>query len=319
MAKDGHDVIGREIACPRRCASHGMTVDRSVVIFQRLRSRTAGSLRLKGHGSMSEKKRSEHEAKANRGGKHAPAASGKGLKGSLTVLGTAAVLTVYAAGYARTESAARRLENEEAARRQPSTSPEPPPVANASPAVGVLGSTPAESASGSAAPAEVAIASEAEEERPSVTGPASSQPAAPRDSGSRSTEATVTIPTVANDAATGTMPSAPQADSSSTTVAAAPLYKDGSYKGLGWRMRHGQIEATVEIAGGKIVSAAVSMCDMRWPCSDINELVARVPRLQSSNVGMVGGATQSSEAFTSAVFQALIYAKAALQEQTSLQ
>lgn len=269
---------------------------------------TRGNLCPKGHGLMSEKSSPEKDADANRKRRQAPVGSGKSLKGSLTMLGTAAVLTVYAAGYARTESAARRLADEEAARRQSATFPEPPsPVAMASSSVGNLDSTAAVSVTAPPVPADMASASEPEsDEAPSSVGPPSdSEAVASNDSEPRPTETNATTAT--------------RADSATTTVAAAPMYKDGTYKGLGWRMRHGQIEATVEIAGGKIVSAAVSMCDMRWPCSDIDELVARVPRLQSSNVGMVGGATQSSEAFTSAVFQALVYAKAALQEPTSIQ
>src|SRR5687767_11832178 len=53
----------------------------------------------------------------------APRRSKKGLKLSLTALGTAAVLTIYAAGYALTEDAARRLD--EGLGAAPPTPPEP--------------------------------------------------------------------------------------------------------------------------------------------------------------------------------------------------
>jgi uncharacterized protein with FMN-binding domain len=47
---------------------------------------------------------------------------------------------------------------------------------------------------------------------------------------------------------------------------------------------------------------------MRWPCSDVNRLIPRVAQRQSTDIGIITGATQSSEAFQSAVRAALIQA-----------
>jgi uncharacterized protein with FMN-binding domain len=83
--------------------------------------------------------------------------------------------------------------------------------------------------------------------------------------------------------------------------------KDGSYVGTGFS-RHGDIEATVVIAGGKIVSANVTGCGTRYPCSRVNSLVREVVAKQAPPVDIVSGATDSSYAYVDAVTQALAQA-----------
>ena len=71
------------------------------------------------------------------------------------------------------------------------------------------------------------------------------------------------------------------------------------------RSRHGNIEATVVVQGGKIVSAKISQCLTRYPCSMIAALPGQVVAHQSAAVDFVSGATDSSTAFREAVTNAL--------------
>jgi uncharacterized protein with FMN-binding domain len=89
---------------------------------------------------------------------------------------------------------------------------------------------------------------------------------------------------------------------------AAPRYKDGTYTGWG-TSRHGDIQATVVIADGRIASAAISECWTRYPCSWIVKLPPQVAERQSPEVDYVSGATQSANAFYYAVIDALAKAK----------
>jgi uncharacterized protein with FMN-binding domain len=94
------------------------------------------------------------------------------------------------------------------------------------------------------------------------------------------------------------------APTAAAAQAATGKYKDGSYVGLG-RSRHGNIEATVVVQGGKIVSARISQCLTRYPCSMIAALPGEVVAQQSATVDFVSGATDSSTAFQQAVANAL--------------
>jgi uncharacterized protein with FMN-binding domain len=98
----------------------------------------------------------------------------------------------------------------------------------------------------------------------------------------------------------------------STAPASAPAaskYKDGTYTGWG-TSRHGDIQAQVVIADGRITSATIAQCLTRWPCSWIEPLPPQVVARQSAETDYVSGATQSTNAFYYAVVQAL--GKAAL-------
>jgi uncharacterized protein with FMN-binding domain len=245
--------------------------------------------------------RKRAEGDAVRGGT-SPASSGKGLKSSLTAIGTAAVLGVYAAGYARTDAAARRMEEELASHRLASA----PPVARRS----VTSSLFAATAAAPSAPPRVSS------DTPRAVGAAlRPRSDAPTPSASSRSSATQAPPdpstaTSAPEVAAAEAPPAAPIVPAEPAVPESP-YKDGVYKAAGWETRHGHVEVAVEIAEGRIASAAVVYCGMRWPCSDVNELIARVPQMQSSRVGMISGASQTSEAFTSAVATALSLSMAA--------
>jgi uncharacterized protein with FMN-binding domain len=81
-------------------------------------------------------------------------------------------------------------------------------------------------------------------------------------------------------------------------------YKDGTYVGLG-TSRHGNIEATVVIQGGRIVSAKVTRCMTRYPCSDVAPLVNETVAIQTTPVHHVSGASDSSRAYKMAIKNAL--------------
>jgi uncharacterized protein with FMN-binding domain len=165
------------------------------------------------------------------------------MSGSLASVSSAAVLTVYLAGYFRTESAADRFANLVAERR--------------------------------------------------VAATASRRVASVRDGLQARTTA---IPS-------GVLPE-PDPSAASGNAAPAQRWKDGTYDGWGFS-RHGNIQASVIIAGGRIASAIISQCRTRYSCSVIDMLPPQVARRQSPNVDYVSGATQSADAFYEAVVAAL--------------
>jgi uncharacterized protein with FMN-binding domain len=80
------------------------------------------------------------------------------------------------------------------------------------------------------------------------------------------------------------------------------------YQGWG-SSRHGDIQAEVEIKGGRIVSASISQCLTRYSCAWIAALPPQVVTRQSPETDYVSGATQSTNAFYYAVVEALAKAK----------
>jgi uncharacterized protein with FMN-binding domain len=220
--------------------------------------------------------------------------AGQKISSSLATLSSAAIFAVYAAGYHRTSSAADKFAAQDAQRRTAAAivagavAPQAalPPIA-ATPAV-----------------------------QPSLTPAAPPRKARPRVS-SGAAPKVAQAPTEDSPATPSAPPDATPADSPATKAAApAPPpvhYKDGTY--LGWgRSRHGDIQASVVIEGGRIVSSAIVQCLTRYSCSWIasgvkgvgyynlpEEVVAR----QSANVDYVSGATESSDAFYGAITSAL--------------
>jgi len=85
-------------------------------------------------------------------------------------------------------------------------------------------------------------------------------------------------------------------------------YKDGAYYGWG-TSRHGDLQAAVEIVDGWIISAYVSQCYTRYPCSRISRVVPQVVTRQSAEIDYVSGATVSINAFYYAVLEALSKAR----------
>jgi uncharacterized protein with FMN-binding domain len=243
----------------------------------------------------------KHGSSQPRGG------TGALVRNNLVAIGTAAVLTVYSAGYSRTRDAAHRFaEADQAARR-----PIAPVIAAVDSSTQTEPSTTPETAAPGMAPdADHSVAS------PPATPPPSRSAAAPiaaapvdstvasepqRDSVPATT--TEQVPTPAPQP-TDTATAPPPADSS----ARQPLLKDGEYFGWG-TSRHGDIQAGIEIKGGRITAAWVSQCLTRYSCSWISALPGQVVARQSPEVDYVSGATQSTNAFYYAVVEALSRAK----------
>lgn len=122
--------------------------------------------------------------------------------------------------------------------------------------------------------------------------------------------ATVAAPTQAGSkATTTTQPQARATATPSPATTASGTYKDGTYVGVG-TSRHGSIQATVVVEAGKIVSAEITGCNTKYPCSKVASLPGQVVAKQSSTVNVISGATDSSRAYTGAVSAALAQAKA---------
>ena len=280
---------------------------------------------------------------------------------NLVALGSAAVLIVYTAGFAKTKPAADRMAAESAERRPRSASRAGAGAAGARTAAGESGDAtvpampavavvdapssvaPAANAPGTAAtsagsaptPAPSTVAVAGSSAATTVAKPAAATSVAPVETApptvaSAPVSLAVTPPVVAAPVAAPSAPApvqtapvpvstpAPVAPPAAAPAAppAAPAakpavkttYKDGVYLGRG-TSRHGDIEAMVEIQGGRITNAVISQCLTRYSCSWIAVLVPQVVVRQSAEVDYVSGATVSSDAFYYAVTQALAQAK----------
>lgn len=212
------------------------------------------------------------------------------LASNLVALSSAAILTVYAAGYLRTRPAAQRFAVESAQRGPESParpSQAPPSVGSAPPGRAVFPGA----VSPRSAPTSAAVLN-AEPAPGSSTVPSSSTP-----------------PAVETTSPTAPEFEPPTAETPAASIAAQQdEYRDGTY--LGWgSCRHGDIQASVVIEGGRIVSAGIAQCLTRYSCSWIAALPGEVVSRQGINVDYVSGATQSVDAFTDAVANALSKAK----------
>jgi uncharacterized protein with FMN-binding domain len=234
---------------------------------------------------------------------------------SLVALGSMAVLGVYAVGYVRTEAAAQRFTAAAEMRR-------PTAVIARAPEIEPMASTPAAKSlsDGGAKPAVPA--------GPPKSGTAAAAPAQTKEKRTErakdSVAAVVPAPAAAAAAVQTAAPPVTTPPVAATPPAAAPVvapptdtaakdekhaaWKDGAYVGWG-TSRHGDIEATVEIRGGKIVSASISQCRTQYSCSWIAALPPQVIARQSADIDYVSGATQSSNALYGAVVDALNKAK----------
>jgi uncharacterized protein with FMN-binding domain len=213
--------------------------------------------------------------------------AGTRISNNLVSASCAAVLAVYAAGYARTQSAANRIAAQVAARR----SIYPPP--------GHAATSRVKEVRLPAAPA-------AKPTMDTRLPPAESSLHLPQLSAPDAPQAAATLPSVAVPEPAAP---APEPKNEPAPVAApAPKWKDGTYTGWGYS-RHGNIEASVVIESGRIASAVISQCRTRYSCSVIDRLPPQVAERQSPDVDLVSGATQSADAFYGAVVEALGKAK----------
>jgi uncharacterized protein with FMN-binding domain len=225
---------------------------------------------------------------------------------SLVVLSSAAVLAVYAAGYVRTRSAADRFELQAAGRNagsRPDAEVRLKSEVRPEPEVRHKPETTYEPSP------EVRLQPDTTHKPAAVAPPVQVNP-------SSTTPKTLAESPIAETAPVPAEAPAPVlvAEQKAAEPAIAPVtppkseYKDGTY--LGWgHCRHGDIQASVVIAGGRIASATISQCLTRYSCSVIEKLPPEVALRQSPDVDTISGATQSGDAFYYAVTDALLQAK----------
>ena len=84
--------------------------------------------------------------------------------------------------------------------------------------------------------------------------------------------------------------------------------KDGTYSGWGYS-RHGDIQAAVVVQDGRVVSAEITQCLTRYSCDVIDMLPAQVISRQNAFVDLISGATESANAYSNAIFRALVSSK----------
>jgi uncharacterized protein with FMN-binding domain len=239
--------------------------------------------------------------------------SSQKLAHSLVALSSAAVLAVYTAGYLRTRSAAERFVVDGAQRRTAGPAETSPMALPAAPERSFDASSPPSVSTTPAVPAFPAPKDDADgPPRPNRSPQLSSEPAV-ASTPAPATESTdgslIPLPAAPTAPATA-IPVTTDADIRTTEPPSAPQsqYKDGTYSGWG-TSRHGDIQATVVVDGGRIASAVITQCLTRYSCSVVSMLPPQVAIRQSADVDYVSGATQSSNAFYYAVLEALSRAK----------
>lgn len=192
----------------------------------------------------------------------------KRMNRGLVALSTSAIAAVYMAGYLRTSSADAAIGSGAAA--------EPVAAAVATVAPPSPTATPLPVITPTSAPA-------------TRRAPATPAPAAP---------------TVGPSSTAMTAPAAPTLPSPTAGPATAAQYTDGTYTGTG-SSRRGDVWVSVEVISGRIANVTITRSTLQYPLRDIVGLPAEVVERQSAQVDIVSRATYSSQAFRTAVSQAL--------------
>lgn len=205
------------------------------------------------------------------------------LANGLVALGSAAVLAAYTAGYVRTEAAAQAAG---AGAETPPLAPVPAPIATTAPAGVDRRSASSDRRRGERRPPPAAQAA-----------PTAVPPTVPATASAPTTPPTISA-----------APTARPAGSPAPVVSAGAALRDGAYGGSG-TSRHGGIDVTVTVQGGKIAAVVISRCGTRYPCSRIEALPGQVLARQSPAVDLISRATDSSVAFRTAVSDALSKAR----------
>ena len=224
-----------------------------------------------------------------------PGGSQKKIANSLVTLSSAAILTVYAAGFLKTRAAAALLDEASNDRRPPTPMPAPATAGETVPPAPIEPPAPVSPAPVVAKSPAVVVAVPKKTPPKAVATPVAeatptAEPAAP-------------VATVVTEPEKPVEPPEPVA-----LLMPKEAYKDGTY--LGWgSSRHGDIQASVTVTNGRFVSASIAKCLTRYSCSWVAHLPPQVVTRQSPEVDYVSGATQSANAFYWAVVDALKKAK----------
>jgi uncharacterized protein with FMN-binding domain len=207
----------------------------------------------------------------------------------LVAVSASAVAAIYLAGYLRTQSADASI------------------AAAAVPTLTVGQGAPVAASAPTATPPPAVVQRQA---ATSVrTAPRSTSPAPATTTGATGTSpapATTTGTSPGLASGTGTTGSSPATSSASTSAQAA--YTDGTYTGQG-TSRRGDVWVSVQVQGGRIANVTITRSTLQYPLRDIANLPTEVVQRQSAQVDIVSRATYSSQAFRTAVAQALSAAK----------
>jgi len=218
---------------------------------------------------------------------------------TLVALSSAAVMTVYAAGFMRTRAAAERLEH--SSRTRPPVLPAPAP-ASAPPTAAAIAPPPIAAPvakspkKGAAHPLKAAKPETATPDKQPVAAVTSTPDVIP--------------PAVPAPEPVPVVPAAPPMSPSAEVLLGGTELHDGTY--LGWgTSRHGDIQASVTLLSGRITAVSIAQCRTRYSCDVIAHLPAKVLKDQTpEKINNVSGATQSVDAFYYAVVDAMNKAKA---------
>jgi uncharacterized protein with FMN-binding domain len=88
------------------------------------------------------------------------------------------------------------------------------------------------------------------------------------------------------------------------STASSGALKDGTYTGQG-SSRRGDVWVNVDVHSGRIATVTITRSTLQYPLRDIAGLPDQVVQRQSAQVDIVSRATYSSQAFRTAVSQAL--------------
>jgi uncharacterized protein with FMN-binding domain len=109
------------------------------------------------------------------------------------------------------------------------------------------------------------------------------------------------VPTVTSQRS---VPTATAAPTPAPAAARNGAFKDGTYTGTG-SSRRGDVWVSVDVQSGRIATVTITRSTLQYPLRDIAGLPAQVVQRQSAQVDIVSRATYSSQAFRTAVSQAL--------------
>jgi uncharacterized protein with FMN-binding domain len=227
-----------------------------------------------------------------------PKPAGDKLSGQLVALSSAAIIAVYSAGYFRTNAAAHQF----AAHSVELDVPPSVATGGLSPVIPSRSAPNEVNHSSSSTNGTVGLSNKSVASIPSSTPAATAAPTA-------KLHAAVPVPSTHSTESAPAASNAAQPDTSASTTPApvASPYKDGVYMGRG-SCPHGDIQAEVVVASGLIVSADITRCETRYPCSLLDREADDVVYAQGNVVDMVTGATESAYAFHEAIAQALAQA-----------
>jgi uncharacterized protein with FMN-binding domain len=259
--------------------------------------------------------------------------SGKGpdkkVANKFVLLGSAAVLAVYSAGYVRTQKAAELVAEKAAqaseARQRRLARAHLPQAPTPAPSSAVLSGALLDSVPGNATPGSSQTAPPVDSIARRPQGRADGKAAAADARAKAAADAQAAaeafrlqieevddLDRAAAAAAAAAPRVAPKVPAAPVTAKENPLskWRDGTYRGYGTSF-HGDIEAEVTIEGGEIVLASIYKCLTRYSCDIIEHLVGQVIDRQSAEVDNVSRATESADAFSTAIAKALKQAERA--------